>query len=84
MSNEANRRVHPVKFTVDGEHLTSADHTLSPNQIMVLAGVDSATHYLVEVKGRHQTSYRDHPDKEIAINDGDQFVTLYTGPTPVS
>jgi hypothetical protein len=84
-SKAADRPVaQPVKFTVDGERLTSRDHTLSPNQIMILASIDPTTHYLVGVKGREQTSYRDRPDEEILIHTGDKFVTLYTGSTPVS
>lgn len=78
------RPEHPVRFTVNDEHYSSDDHTLTPVQIMELAGVDPATNYLVEVKGRHQTSYRDHPNDEVPIHNGDKFVTLYTGGTPVS
>jgi hypothetical protein len=75
---------HPITFTVDDEPVVTSDPTLSPIQIMTLAGVDPATHYLVEVKGRQQTSYRDNPSEELRIHNHDKFVTLCTGPTPVS
>jgi hypothetical protein len=74
----------PIAFTVDGEPLTTSDPTLTPRQIMTLAGVDPDANYLVEVKGRHQTSYRDRPDIEIRVQKGDAFITISTGPTPVS
>lgn len=74
----------PIPYTVDGEPFTTTDPTLTPRQIMERAGVDPDANYLVEVKGRHQTSYREHPDKEIRVQKGDTFITVSTGPTPVS
>ena len=75
---------HTVTFTVDDEDVTTEGRTLTPVEIMTLAGVDPATHYLVEIKGRHQTSYQDKPNQEIKVHPGDKFVTVSTGPTPVS
>lgn len=82
--DDAERGRPPIFFAVDGEPFTTTDPTLTPRQIMRLAGVDPDANYLVEIKGRHQTSYRDQPDVEIRVQKGDTFITLSTGPTPVS
>ena len=73
-----------VTFTVDNEPVTTSDRSLTPVQIMELAHVDAATHYLVRVEGRHQTAYRDDPATPIEVHTGETFVTVSTRPTPVS
>lgn len=75
---------HTITFTVDDEPVTTEDRSLTPVDIMTLAGVDPATHYLVQVQGRHQTSYQDKPNEEIKVHPNEVFVTVSTGPTPVS
>lgn len=74
----------PIPYMVDGEHYTTTDRTLTPRQIMTRAGVDPDHNYLVEVKGRHQTSYKDRPNDEIRVQKDDTFITVSTDPTPVS
>jgi len=73
-----------IKFTVDDEQYTTDDRTLTPTQILHIAGIDPATHYLVEIKNKRQVSYRDQPNEEIRINKDDKFVSVFMGPTPVS
>lgn len=73
-----------VTFTVDGEPVTTRERKLAPVQIMELADVDPAMNYLVRVEGRHQVSYKDTPDEKIEVHEGEVFVTVPTGPTPVS
>lgn len=76
---------HPtVTFTVDDEPITTEDRRLSPVEILDLAGVDPGTHYLVQVIGRHQISYQDKPNEKIKVHPHEVFVTVSTGPTPVS
>lgn len=75
---------HTVTFIVDNEPVTTDDRTLTPVEIMGLAGVDPATHYLVQVQGRHQVSYQDKPNEQIKVHPNEVFVTVSTGPTPVS
>jgi hypothetical protein len=77
-------RPHLTTFEVDGEPVETTEKTLTPNQIMQLAGVDAATHYLVELKGREQVSYEGRPDAEIHVHEKQKFITVATGPTPVS
>lgn len=71
-------------FTVDGDPFSTEAHELTPNAIMAIAGVDGSTHYLVEIRGRTQISYRDAPDEPIHLHEHAKFATLCTGPTPVS
>lgn len=78
------RHPHTITFTVDGEDVTTADRALTPVEVMQLAGVDPANHYLVQVQGRHQISYQDKPNEKIKIHPNEVFVTVSTGPTPVS
>lgn len=73
-----------ITFTVDGEPVTTQERKLTPVQIMELANVDPATSYLVRVEGRHQVSYKDTPNEVIEVHEGEVFVTVPTGPTPVS
>ena len=73
-----------ITLTVDGERITVRDERMTPNEILTKAGIDPTTHYLVEVKGRDQTSYEGRGDIEIRVHDGDKFVSVSTGPTPTS
>jgi hypothetical protein len=84
MSNQPEGKAHVVTFEVDGEPVETTEKTLTPNQIMQLAGADSATHYLVLIEGREQTSYEGHGDDPIHIHEKQKFITVATGPTPVS
>lgn len=77
-------RSHVIHFTVDGEPLGTADRQLTPRQILALAEIDPATHYLVQIQGRHQIPYQDKPDEPIHMQDGLKFISISTGPTPVS
>jgi hypothetical protein len=54
-----------VTFTVDGEPVTTTEKDLTPNQILALAGIDPATHHLVEVKGRYQHSYEGRGEEPV-------------------
>jgi hypothetical protein len=51
--------------------------------VLVEAGLDPAQRQLVKVKGKQQTPYPD-PDVELKVHEGEQFITLSTGGTPVS
>jgi hypothetical protein len=77
-------RSHAITFLVDGEPVSTEERVLTPIQIMQLGHVDPATNYLVRVEGRHQISYKDKPTEEIEVHEDEVFVTVSTGPTPVS
>jgi hypothetical protein len=84
MSAQSEKKPHVTTFEVDGEPVETTEKTLTPNQIMELAGVDPATHYLVELKGREQESYEGRADEPIHVHEKQKFITVATGPTPVS
>jgi hypothetical protein len=74
-----------TEFSVDGEEFSTPEKTLTPRQIMTIAGVDPATHYLVEIKKHgEQESFEGRPEVPISMHDELQFVTISSGPTPVS
>jgi hypothetical protein len=77
-------RSHVIDFEVDGDRLDTTERQLTPRQILKLAKIDPATHYLVQIQGRHQIPYKDKPDEPIQMHDGLKFISVSTGPTPVS
>ena len=76
--------MHIITYTVDGEKQTTTEHELTPVQILQNAGIDPATHYLVQLEGEHRASYKDEPSKKIHMHDDMKFIAVSTGPTPVS
>jgi hypothetical protein len=72
------------EFKVDGENYTTSEHTLTPNQLLQIAGLDVPTHYLVEIKNKKQESLKDRMNEPIQMHQHMDFLSVYTGPTPVS
>jgi hypothetical protein len=70
-------------YTVDGEPQTTTEHQLTVRQILSGAGIDPATHYLLEIQGNHQVP---HPNLEevIHVHEHMKFISVSTQPTPVS
>ena len=81
---EQHRPPHPITFTVDGEPVTTTEDELTPNQILRLAGIDPATHYLEQIDGREHISYQGKGDELIRVHEREVFVSIPTGPTPTS
>ena len=73
-----------ITYTVDGEKQTTSERELTPVQILSNAGIDAATHYLVQIEGQHKISYQDNPQTEIHMHEQMKFISVSTGPTPVS
>lgn len=86
MTTEATEEHPPrrITFLVDGEPVSTEERILTPVQIMELGHVDPASNYLVRIEGRHQISYKDKPNEKIEVREGEVFVTVRIGPTPVS
>jgi hypothetical protein len=81
----AQRKTHEIEFKVDDETLETDDRELTPRQILELAHLDPAEHYLVLVKGgKPDTSYETTPDTPIHLHPGIEFASVFTGPTHVS
>lgn len=72
-----------IHFEVDGETISVRNDRLTPKVIMEKADVTPATHYLKRLTPCEE-SFRDRPEVEIEVHQGDRFITLYTGQTPVS
>jgi hypothetical protein len=76
-----------IHYTLDDEPQETTEKVLTPRQIMASAKpvpIDPDTHYLVQIEGRHQISYQGKPDEEIHMHEKMRFVSVSTGPTPVS
>jgi hypothetical protein len=72
---------HEVSVSIDGRTVHSPRHTTA-GDLLRAAGLDPARRRLVKVEGRHQTPF--DPADELTLHDGETFVTVATGPTPVS
>lgn len=78
----------PIRYTVNGEPQVAKESPLTVEEILRRAGSDAAIdlnqlddYYLDDV--RTGTRYEALGD-EVPVTDGDQFVALYAGPTPVA
>lgn len=74
---------HAVRFTEDGEPLEIETGSLTMAEILALVGKKPDEWYLVEKQGRERLEFRD-PSAVVEIREGAKFVTVFTGPTPVS
>ena len=83
-SPEKSKKPKAISITIDGETFEVEEKTLTAAEIIAVAGEDPATHYLVEVKGREQISYKDKPNEEIKVHHGSEFLTVPIGDETVS
>lgn len=72
-------------FTIDGEGYPLRERKLTAGDILGYAGKDFGTHYLVELLGQggQQRDYRRASDA-VTVHPGSRFLTVSTGPTPVT
>ena len=75
---------HTIHYKVDDIRQTTTSHELTPRQILSDAKIDPANHYLVQIEGHHKESYKDRPNEPIHMHDDMKFISISTGPTPVS
>jgi hypothetical protein len=80
--NATVRREREVTVLVD-RHPVEVPRETTAGGVLVAAGLDPARRRLVMVKGKHQTPYPD-PSTPLKVHEGEVFVTISTGPTPVS
>ena len=71
-------------YTIDGETQTTTAHELTAAQILTSAGIDTQTHYLVQMEGNQRISYEGKPGQIIHMHEHMKFISVSTGPTPVS
>lgn len=71
-------------YTVDDEQQSTELHQMTPTQILTNAGIDPNTHYLVQIHGNSKISYENKPNEIIHMHQHMKFISISTGPTPVS
>ena len=74
----------PIHYTVDDEDQTTTDDSLTPTQILGNDGLDPTQYYLVLVQGQHQESYQNKTNDPIHMHPNLNFISVFTGSTPVS
>jgi hypothetical protein len=76
----------PVTYMLDDEPFTTTEHTLTPRTILGNAKINAETHYLVLLHGEsgQRTSYQGKLDEPITMHPNMKFLSISTGPTPVS
>ena len=84
MATAANVGLPEIHYTVDDESQITTARELTPTQILKLAEIDPNTNYLVQIEGEHQITYQGKPNVELHIHNEMKFISVYTGPTPVS
>jgi hypothetical protein len=72
------------EYTVDDEPQSTTEHVLTATTILSNAGIEAATHYLVELRGASRHSYETTPDEPIHIHQRMKFISISKAPTPVS
>lgn len=72
------------EYTVDDEPQTTTEHVLTAAQILTNAGLKPEERYLIQVEGKHQTSYKDKPTEQIHMHEHQKFISAFLGPVPVS
>jgi len=85
--HEPHHEAKVIHYLLDGEPQTTKQQTMTPVEIMETAKpdpVDPKTHYLVQLKGDDKISYKDKPNEPIEMRNDARFITVSTGPTPVS
>jgi hypothetical protein len=80
--NKPGKPEKTITVIVDDEPVLTPKDT-TPGGVLVAAGLDPAQRQLVKVHGKHQTPFPD-PNVELKVHDGEQFITVSTGGTPVS
>ncbi len=82
--NEAPTARPPLEFTVNGVPVETAEANLTVAQILTLASLEAATHYLVEKRGEgREIEHRDQTEV-VHVHQHSAFLAFFTGPTPVS
>jgi hypothetical protein len=76
------RNQPPVTFTLDGVEYTVADRRQLAADVLRLAGLDPADYDLLRVVGKGKEK-RFGDQEEVELVPGGQYLSLFTGPTPV-
>ena len=83
-NDEKSKKPKTITIEIDGESYEVEEKTMTAAEILEVASLDPASHYLEEVKGRQQISYKGKPDAEIKVHNGSEFLTVPIGDETVS
>lgn len=72
-----------INYSVDNEPQETEDKTLTVEQILTKATLDPATHYLIELRGDNQITHQNLTEV-IKLHEKMKFISVLTGPTPLS
>jgi hypothetical protein len=75
-------KTHQIPIFIDGEKHTAQEAATTAAILLGLVSKSSSEYYLVLKEGRQQTEFRG--DDPIELKPGSHFLTVFTGPTPVS
>lgn len=81
---ESQSNQHDITFFVDDEPIQTAEKEATAKHIIELAKLDPTKHYLIEITGQAQHSFKDTPDAVIHLHPKQRFVTRFCGPVTVS
>jgi hypothetical protein len=73
----------PVTFTLDGVEHTVEARRQPASDVLRLGGLDPADYDLLRVVGKGNEQ-RFEDDQEVQLVPGGQYLSLFTGPTPVA
>jgi hypothetical protein len=82
MNEHHHKGPRPVTFTLDGVEYTVDDRRQPAGDILRLGGLDPADYDLLQVVG-HGKEKRFDDNEEVQLVPGGQYLSLFTGPTPV-
>ncbi len=74
---------HEIRYFVDTEELVATQSRLTVAEILEAAKLDPSTHYLVEIRGHEQIPRKDIREV-LHLHENERFISVSTGPTPVS
>jgi len=75
--------VHAIHYFVDAEEQTTTEAILTVEQILTKAGLDPASHYLIELRGDQQIPHQ-NLNEQLRIHEKERFISVFSGPTPLS
>ena len=81
---ENQEREH-LEIFVDDEPHRPREHTVTAADIIKLAKMNPAEHYLLRLRDREDAvSFEGKPNEPIELHNGMRFVTVHCGATPLS
>jgi hypothetical protein len=82
---EAHHHPKIIHFSVDGENYETELRQWTPNKLIEeFAGLDIATHYLIETDPHHQANFQGKGTVPFDLHDCASFQVISVGPAPVS